>query len=93
MKVILTFIMMIPIIIFSILTYHYVSQIIHYRNIKNTEINEALELINEIEEIYALSVEEFLQSCSIKDIVSTTTKEATIYIFEHKGYEFLYIEE
>lgn len=87
MKVILTFIMMIPIIIFSVLTYHYVSQILYYRNIKNTEINEALNLINEVEEIYALTVEDFLQACTIKDIVLTSSKEATIYIFEHNGYE------
>ncbi|HOB15820.1 MAG TPA: hypothetical protein PK894_03270 [Defluviitoga sp.] len=91
MKIILTFIIMVPIIIFSILSYHYVGQIVRYRNIKNVEIKEALDLINEVEEIYALPLEEFLQRCEIKDTIITT--EATIYIFEHDGYDFLYISK
>ena len=80
MKVILTFIMMIPIIIFSVLTYHYVSQILYYRNIKNTEINEALNLINEVEEIYALTVEDFCKLVQLKTSVNLFKRGNYLYI-------------
>ncbi len=92
MKVVLTFVMMIPTFIFSVLSYHYTYQILEYRNLKETEITEAFELMNEVEDIFALTPQEFLNSYEIKQSISTTTNEATIHVFEYEGYDFVYIE-
>lgn len=83
---------MIPTLIFSVLSYEYAYRILEYRNLKEKEITEAFELINEVEEIFALTPQEFLNSYEIKQTISTTTKEATIHVFEYNGYDFVYIE-
>lgn len=93
MKVVLTFVIMIPLLLFSILSYYYTAKILEYRNIKNTEINEAFNLISEVEEILALPIEDFFNNIQISETISTTTKEATVYIFNHDGYDFVYIEK
>ncbi|MDN5346165.1 MAG: hypothetical protein PWQ73_669 [Petrotoga sp.] len=92
MKVVLTFVIMISTLVFSVLSYHYTYQILEYRNLKEKEITEAFELMNEVEEIFALTPQEFLNSYEIKQSISATTKEATIHVFEYKGYDFVYIE-
>jgi hypothetical protein len=83
---------MIPTLIFSVLSYEYTYQILEYRNLKETEISEAFELMNNVEKIFALTPQEFLNSYEIKQTISTTTKEATIHVFEYEGFDFVYIE-
>ncbi|PNR97293.1 hypothetical protein [Petrotoga olearia] len=92
MKVVLTFVIMIPTLIFSVLSYQYTYQILEYRNLKEKEITEAFELMNDVEEIFALTPQEFFNGYEIKHSISTTTKEATIHVFEYEGYDFVYIE-
>jgi len=92
LKVILTFVIMIPTLFFSVLSYEYTYRILEYRNLKEKEITEAFELMNKVEEIFALTPQEFFNDYEIKQSISTTTKEATIHVFEYEGYDFVYIE-
>jgi hypothetical protein len=84
---------MVPTILFSILSYHYVVEIVKYRNLKNKEVYEALELINQVEEILSLPTQDFLNNYKIKSSIPTISNEATVHIFEYQGYDFVYIEE
>ncbi|MDO7975371.1 hypothetical protein [Oceanotoga teriensis] len=91
MKLILNLIILICVGILSILTIKYNNEISKINARKELEIKKALKLIEEIEGIQNLDLDSFLSRYEVKDKI--VTSEATLYIFEYKGYELIYEEE
>ncbi|MDN5342911.1 hypothetical protein OF820_00245 [Oceanotoga sp. DSM 15011] len=91
MKLILNLIILICVGILSILTIKYNNEISKINARKELEIKKALKLIEEIEGIQNLDLDSFLSKYEVKDKI--VTSEATLYIFEYKGYELIYEEE
>jgi hypothetical protein len=91
LKLILNLIILICVGILSILTIKYNNEISKINARKELEIKKALKLIEEIEGIQNLDLDSFLSKYEVKDKI--VTSEATLYIFEYKGYELIYEEE
>jgi hypothetical protein len=91
LKLILNLIILICVGILSILTIKYNNEISKINARKELEIKKALKLIEEIEGIQNLDLDSFLSRYEVKDKI--VTSEATLYIFEYKGYELIYEEE
>ena len=91
MKLVISFIMLMLILFFSVMTVETVNKIVMIRRKSETEYQKAVEVINQVERIQSLTLDSFLREISPKRVY--TSSDATIYIFEVNGKEFTYINQ
>ncbi|MGM0640576.1 MAG: hypothetical protein ACQESN_04020 [Thermotogota bacterium] len=91
MKLIINLVSFLIISIFSFLTLKYLNEILLFLNEKQNNIENTTKIIEENERIQALDLDSFLNEDLNKKAYRTDT--ATIFIYNIKEYDFVYIEE
>lgn len=91
MKLVISFIMLMLILFFSVMTVETVNKIAMLRRKTETEYQKSVGIINQVERIQSLTLDSFLDEISPKRVYISS--DATIYIFEVNDKEFTYINQ
>ncbi len=91
MKLVISFIMLMLILFFSVMTVETVNKIAMLRRKTETEYQKSVGIINQVERIQSFTLDSFLDEISPKRVYISS--DATIYIFEVNGKEFTYINQ